>query len=104
MPFQWKISGRKNGTSIKVSPVFPPNGMFQTAIRVNLVKTHLGYHFKAFTPFYNFLLKELICANGKHDCGRKINSPEFFLPLAQTKRLLEHNNEHNNTVTHHFFA
>ena len=55
-------------------------------------------------PFYNFLLKELICANGKHDCGRKINSPEFFLPLAQTKRLLEHNNEHNNTVTHHFFA
>ena len=78
--------------------------MFQTAIRVNLVKTHLRYHFQAFTPFYNFLLKELICANGKHDCGRKINSPEFFLPLAQTKRLLEHNNEHNNTVTHHFFA
>ena len=86
------------------SPVFPPDGLFQTEIRVNLVKTHLWYDFQAFAQFYNFLLKELICANGKHDGGRKINSPEFFLPLAQTKRLLEHNNEDDNTVTHHFFA
>ena len=78
--------------------------MLQTEIRVKLVKTHLLYQFQAFAPFYNFLLKELICANGKHDWGRKITSPEFFSPLAQTNRLLEHNNTHNNTVTHDFFT
>ena len=78
--------------------------MLQTEIRVKLVKTHLLSQFQAFAPFYNFLLKELICANGKHDWGRKITSPEFFSPLAQTNRLLEHNNTHNNTVTHDFFT
>ena len=33
----------------------------------------------------------------------KFHSPKFFVLLAQTNRLLERNNEHNNTVTHHFF-
>ena len=77
--------------------------MLQTEIRVKLVKTYLRYQFQAFEPFYNFLFKELICANGKHDWGRKITSPEFFSPLAKTNRLLEHNT-HNNTVTHYFFT
>ena len=53
------------------SPVFPPD-------RINVpsgnwcYKTYLSYQFQAFAPFYNFLLRELICANGKHDCGRKL--------------------------------
>ena len=45
-----------------------PNGN-----RVKLV----WYHFQAFAPFYNFLLRELICANGRHDCGRKLTVLNF---------------------------
>ena len=47
-----------------------------TEIRVNLVKTHLWYDFQAFAQFYNFLLKELICANGMVQMNFSYHSPK----------------------------
>ena len=78
--------------------------MLQTEIRVKLVKPIFDISFRLLHRFIIFVLKELICVNGKHDWGRKITSPEFFSPVAQTNRLLEHNNTHNNTVAHDFFT
>ena len=65
----------------KGSPVFP-DGIFQTDIRVPLVKTFLSYQFRAFASF--FRLKELFSANCKRDFRDEIYQSWIFLPFAQT--------------------
>ena len=82
--FLGRVSGKfpgPTGNIWKGSPVFP-HGMFQTEMRVPLMKSHLWYQFQAFAAVYRW--RDLICANSKYDSGIKFTSPGYFGGYCKT--------------------
>ena len=79
-PVSWKFSGPTSNIW-KGSPVFS-DGMFQTEMRVPLMKSHLWYQFQAFAAVFRW--RDLICANSKYDSGIKFTSTGYFGGYCKT--------------------
>ena len=72
MPTQLKISGSNNGTSKKAVLFSRWTECSKRKFVLHLLKPIFDISFRLLHRFIIFFSKELICANGKHDWGKKL--------------------------------